>query len=208
MVILQGVGLVSLAVCTLAKKGGEDIFSIEKVPQNTKPQNTTKFGQHSDPSLIKPLDSKYISVAQIESYIKQYSTIALEEMRVYKIPSSIIIAQGIIESRAGTSILATKNKNHFGIKCFRRDCARGHCSNYEDDHHKDYFKIYEREEESWRDHSKFLKQERYASLFLCGSDYKAWARGLQKTGYATDINYAKKIIDVIEKYQLYQLDKK
>lgn len=211
--VLQGVGIVVLAVCTLAKRGGEEIFEtapIAKAKTSTKAQEGAKFGQHAnkdESDLMKPVDSKELSEAQIRAYIQKFGSVAAAEMKNNKILASISIAQGIIESRAGTSILAQSNNNHFGIKCFSRNCPKGHCSNFTDDHHKDFFRKFQTAEESWIAHSKFLQQERYKNLFLCGTNYQAWARGLREFGYATDPNYDKKLISVIERYQLYKLDK-
>ncbi len=142
------------------------------------------------------------------NYVNKYAGIAQKEMDLYGIPASITLAQGLLESNAGESRLAVKNKNHFGIKCFSRRCKKGHCSNFNDDHHKDFFRIYPSVLESYRAHSKFLQASRYQKLFkLKQTDYKGWAHGLKKAGYATDPRYGYKLISLIEDLKLHQFDK-
>lgn len=141
------------------------------------------------------------------AYISQYASLAQKEMRKNKVPASITLAQALLESNVGSSSLATKNHNHFGIKCFSRSCKKGHCSNFTDDSHKDFFRIFSSVEESFEAHSQLLKKDRYAALFrLSSSNYKAWAEGLSKAGYATDPHYAKKLIALIENLELYKYD--
>ncbi len=142
-----------------------------------------------------------------EAYVLRFASTAITEMEKFGIPASIKMAQGLIESRAGESGLAAKNNNHFGIKCFSKKCGKGHCANFSDDHHKDFFRKYKTAWESWRDHSYFLTKDRYKDLVKYEKDYKAWAHGLKERGYATDPQYAEKLIDIIEKYELYKLDK-
>lgn len=141
-------------------------------------------------------------------YLNDHAEIAVEEMEASGIPASIKLAQGLLESNAGRSVLAKKTNNHFGIKCFEKSCDEGHCYNFKDDSHKDFFRAYLSPSESYRAHSDFLKSgSRYSSLFkLKKTDYKAWARGLKKCGYATDPKYAEKLISVIERYGLHKLD--
>lgn len=140
-------------------------------------------------------------------YVKRFYKIAQKEMEKYKIPASITLAQGLLESNVGESRLATQNNNHFGIKCFSRKCKKGHCSNFTDDSHKDFFRKYRSAWESFRAHSQLLKAKRYQSLYDLGSgDYKGWAKGLKKAGYATDPNYAEKIIELIEDLELHEYD--
>jgi flagellum-specific peptidoglycan hydrolase FlgJ len=129
-------------------------------------------------------------------------------MEKYGIPASITLAQGLLESNVGESKLATRNKNHFGIKCFSRSCKKGHCSNFTDDSHKDFFRIYKSSWESYRSHSLLLKRsDRYRRLFqLNRKDYRGWAHGLTKAGYATDKRYGAKLINLIESLALHQYD--
>lgn len=143
-----------------------------------------------------------------EDYITKYSSIAVEHMERYKIPASIKLAQGLLESGAGMSDLARRSNNHFGIKCHRN--WTGQRVYAADDLPNDCFRKYSRVDESYRDHSEFLVAGgRYRDLFnLSVTDYKGWARGLQKSGYATDKAYANKLIKLIEDYELYRFDDK
>lgn len=138
-------------------------------------------------------------------YIEQYAGIALQNQRSFGIPASITLAQGLLESGAGQSRLATGANNHFGIKCHR--AWRGSRTFHNDDRPNECFRAYDRVEDSFKDHGQFLQQPRYRSLQqLEPTDYKGWARGLQKAGYATDRGYANKLIKIIEDYQLYLID--
>ncbi len=144
---------------------------------------------------------------QQDQYVARFARVAKAEMEKYGIPASITLAQGLLESNAGKSRLAANNNNHFGIKCFSKKCKKGHCSNFSDDSHKDFFRKYETAWESYRAHSLLLQKERYQSLYrLDKRDYKAWAQGLRKAGYATDKRYAKKLIHIIEDLRLYEYD--
>jgi len=141
--------------------------------------------------------------AAFEKYISTYSQMAIQQERKHNIPASITLAQGLLESGAGTSFLATTAKNHFGIKCHDWTGARA----YKDaEIPNECFRKYNNVADSYEDHSLFLTERpRYARLFaLKKTDYKGWAKGLQEYGYATDKGYANKLIDIIERYQLYQ----
>lgn len=141
-----------------------------------------------------------------EDYITQYRDIAIREMKKYRIPASITLAQGLLESGSGTSYLAVKANNHFGIKCHQD--WHGKKVYRDDDRKNECFRAYKHAEESFRDHSHFLSnRSRYAFLFEEDiTDYRAWARGLKKAGYATNRKYADLLIDLIERYQLHQYD--
>ena len=140
-------------------------------------------------------------------YIKKYAPLAVLEMHKYDIPASITLAQGILESGNGRSQLASKSNNHFGIKCHVG--WKGQKVYHDDDEKGECFRKYKFVETSYKDHSEFLSgRRRYANLFkLRKSDYKGWAKGLKKAGYATDKKYPKKIIKIIETYNLYEFDK-
>jgi len=140
------------------------------------------------------------------NYIKQYSELAINEMEAYRIPASITLAQGLLESRYGQSELTKKSKNHFGIKCHKWTGARVY---HDDDSKGECFRKYDYDANSYRDHSLFLaNSKRYAKLFTYApNDYKSWAKGLRKAGYATDSRYPQKLIDLINKYELYTFDK-
>lgn len=145
---------------------------------------------------------------QYEDYIKKYRELAVEEMKKYHIPASITLAQGLLESGAGQSTLARKSNNHFGIKC--GSDWNGKTVRHDDDARGECFRAYKHPKQSYEDHSKFLAgRPRYASLFkLKITDYKGWARGLKKAGYATNPRYADQLIDIIELYDLDKYDKK
>lgn len=142
-----------------------------------------------------------------KNYIQKHKHIAIQEMKNTGVPASIKLAQALLESNAGESKLAAKSNNHFGIKCFSKKCKKGHCTNFSDDSHKDFFVNYKTIQSSFYAHSLFLKKQRYTHLFkLPKGDYKSWAEGLQKAGYATDPNYSKKLIRIIESMKLNQYD--
>lgn len=138
-------------------------------------------------------------------YIAQYADMAVNQQNESGIPASITLAQGLLESAAGRSTLATKANNHFGIKCHAD--WKGDTIIRSDDRPDDCFRVYRNVEESFRDHANFLKRKRYASLFeLAVTDYSGWAYGLSRCGYATDPNYAPRLIAIIERYALYLYD--
>lgn len=141
-----------------------------------------------------------------QDYISKYYPLAVEEMNRYKIPASITLAQGLIETESGNSILATKANNHFGIKCKAEWTGPTHI--HDDDKKNECFRAYPNAEESYRDHSIFLLKPRYSALFGYEmSDYRSWAFGLKQAGYATNPNYPAMLIKFIEEYKLYEFDK-
>lgn len=146
-------------------------------------------------------------MATLNGYVKRYAKIARSEMREFGIPASITLAQGLLESNAGESRLAIESNNHFGIKC-RRKCRGCTCRNYSDDDIYDMFRVFESPVNSYREHSELLTSKRYKHLLkLKKSDYKGWAKGLKKAGYATDKRYAEKLIKIIEVMKLYKYDR-
>lgn len=144
---------------------------------------------------------------EVRSYIKTYAPIAQDEMREFGIPASITLAQGILESGAGKSTLAQKSNNHFGIKC--HNGWEGKTVLHDDDAKDECFRVYDSPRGSYRDHSLFLTQRnRYSVLFTYRPrDYKAWAKGLKKAGYATDRKYARRLVAYIKAYDLKSYDK-
>ena len=141
-----------------------------------------------------------------QKYISKYSDLAIQHQKKYRIPASITLAQGLLESGAGQSDLARRSNNHFGIKC--HSDWRGGRVYHDDDLRGECFRKYKNPEQSYEDHARFLvDRPRYARLFkLKVTDYKGWARGLQKCGYATDRAYANRLIKLIEDYDLYRYD--
>ena len=170
--------------------------SINKLPSVRQQQHVKKL-EKGNKSLNK----------HTLQYIKKYAPLAVLEMHKYDIPASITLAQGILESGNGRSQLASKSNNHFGIKCHVG--WKGQKVYHDDDEKGECFRKYKFVETSYKDHSEFLSgRRRYANLFkLRKSDYKGWAKGLKKAGYATDKKYPKKIIKIIETYNLYEFDK-
>ena len=142
-----------------------------------------------------------------EEYINTYKDIAISEMNRTGVPASIKLAQGMIETGNGNSRLATKGNNHFGIKC--HNSWKGKKIHHDDDERGECFRKYKSPEESFLDHSDFLRGSvRYSFLFnLETTDYKGWARGLQKAGYATNPSYANSLIRIIEENELDHFDR-
>ena len=142
---------------------------------------------------------------RFQDYFDTYKDVAIDQMHQYKIPASITLAQGVLESGAGRSELALKANNHFGIKC---NGWTGRKAYHDDDERGECFRAYNSVFESYKDHSEFLTtSQRYSRLFrLKLTDYKGWAKGLKSCGYATSPVYASKLIDIIEVYKLYQYD--
>lgn len=143
--------------------------------------------------------------SRYQNYIDQYKDLAIEQMIRWRIPASITLAQGLLESGAGNSELTRKANNHFGIKC--HDWT-GPTSYHDDDERGECFRKYKSAYESFEDHSRFLTEKtRYRRLFsLRNNDYEGWAKGLKACGYATNPNYATLLIDIIRCYRLYEFD--
>ena len=140
-----------------------------------------------------------------EAYIEQFKNIAIQEMNANGIPASITLAQGLLESGNGKSDLAVQANNHFGIKCAGDWNGKTILKN--DDTENECFRVYKTPEDSYKDHSEFLKRKRYAALFqLDKNDYKSWAKGLKEAGYATNPKYPDLLIGLIERYQLNRFD--
>ncbi|WP_394800336.1 glucosaminidase domain-containing protein [Mucilaginibacter daejeonensis] len=142
----------------------------------------------------------------VASYVDRFKAIAIKEMNLYGIPASITLAQGLFESGFGNGELARVANNHFGIKCTSDWTGRSYYK--DDDRPNDCFRVYNNPEESYRDHSEFLKRKRYAKLFeLDKNDYEGWAFGLKECGYATNPQYPQLLINAIVKYNLAQYDR-
>lgn len=157
-------------------------------------------------AFMTALHSQDRSLTPQEKYIEHFASLAVEEMYRSGVPASITLAQGLLESRYGLSELAVKGNNHFGIKC--HNTWEGKRMYYDDDSKGECFRKYSSPEESFHDHSDFLRyRDRYRFLFdLETTDYKGWAHGLKKAGYATDPAYPSKLIRLIEDYRLYEYD--
>ncbi len=142
-----------------------------------------------------------------ESYIDRFKDIARAEMKTHGIPASIKLAQALLESGSGNSDLAMQANNHFGIKC--NIGWKGKSILKDDDEKDECFRVYDQAEDSFKDHSEFLKKKRYEALFkLDKMDYVSWAKGLKDAGYATNPKYPDLLIGIIERYQLQRFDEK
>ena len=158
-------------------------------------------------SSLKTISDVEKTVEQkINFYVKKYAPAATKNMRFFKIPASITLAQGILESGYGEGTLAKKANNHFGIKCHKE--WKGKSITHDDDEKNECFRSYKNPLRSYRDHCLFLvDRDRYSSLFtLNRKDYKGWAVGLKAAGYATDPKYADKLISLIERFNLTRFD--
>ncbi len=176
---------------TTPKKVEEKVVVIEEVEEVESLEATSKVS---------------VERSSVEEYIENHKQLAIENMQEYKIPASIKMAQAILESGSGNGRLAREANNHFGIKC--KVNWTGKSVRHTDDAPDECFRMYDSVKESYNDHSEFLAyRPYYTELFKLNiSDYKAWARGLKKAGYATDPKYADKLISIIERYELYKLD--
>ncbi len=185
-------------------------YQVSKKPSDvSEKKEQTKVGGIVDkvktlPSLRKP-SVQNVGGNKVQKYILDYASIAKEQMEKYKIPASIILAQGILESGAGTGDLTLRANNHFGIKCHDWNGAKVY---HDDDKKQECFRKYSHPRFSYQDHSIFLTtRSRYVDLFrLPIDDYKSWAKGLRKAGYATDPKYPSKLIRIIQNYELFYYD--
>jgi len=203
--------LLVLAVSFQSCKSKKKVVSAKKKQRTERVIISDKTNDREVTSIPKetkisppPKNATYAEV--VANYIANYSAIAKDEMLQYGIPASITLAQGILESGAGRGELTKKANNHFGIKC--HTSWTGERVYHDDDEKGECFRKYKDPRYSFRDHSLFLTQRsRYQGLFsLRKSDYKGWAKGLKKAGYATDPKYPNKLISIIERYDLAQYD--
>jgi len=174
---------------------------VVAVPETKPIENNTQ-----NTEVLEATTRVKVTTEMVLAYIDQFKAIAKNNMIQYGIPSSIILAQGVLESGAGTGSLSMTANNHFGIKCHKE--WTGPSVRHDDDAAQECFRKYEQPKESYQDHSIFLTSRPwYASLFkLQKDDYQAWAKGLKEAGYATDPEYPAKLIAIIERYQLNQYD--
>lgn len=193
---------------------------VVKTRSEVKKENTPIAEEKAPAKPVKPLLEKdnsetliatsniKVSKNTIDDYINLYSAAAMQSMKTYGIPASIKLAQGILESGSGNGTLCRTANNHFGIKC--KEEWTGETVSHTDDAPNECFRKYASALESYNDHSEFLANRvYYKNLFTLDiSDYSAWAKGLKKAGYATDPRYPQKLIDIIERYKLYEFDRK
>lgn len=213
LIILTIISISTIQSCKSKKKAISHSQKTERVIVNTntttpttttKPTTTTTVTPQTTVIKTPPKKATYAEI--VDTYIDNYSEIAIAEMAQYGIPASITLAQGILESGAGRGKLTQKAQNHFGIKC--HSGWTGERVYHDDDEKGECFRKYADAKYSFRDHSLFLTgRSRYKNLFtLRKNDYKGWAKGLKKAGYATDPKYPNKLIAIIEKYNLTQYD--
>jgi flagellum-specific peptidoglycan hydrolase FlgJ len=194
-----------LSACSSRKK------TVRNNSRDTKPRYETKSNSEArrNNERVQRENQKAISSYTnytVTSYIDRFKNIAVKEMNLYGIPASITLAQGLFESGFGNGELARVANNHFGIKCTSDWTGRSYYK--DDDRVDDCFRVYNNPEDSYRDHSEFLKRKRYARLFeLDKNDYVGWAYGLKEAGYATNPKYPELIINAIKKYGLDQYDR-
>ncbi|XCF07318.1 glucosaminidase domain-containing protein [Tamlana crocina] len=181
----------------VTKKRTERTERVEHVERNT--------GTPAETQTIETPTTTKVYANNTERYIDEYKDVAQNEMRLYGIPASITLAQGILESGSGRGRLSVEANNHFGIKCHEWTGARIY---HDDDKDQECFRKYKDAKYSFRDHSLFLtERKRYSPLFsLKKEDYKGWAKGLKAAGYATDRKYPDKLISLIERYNLHEYD--
>lgn len=194
------------------------ILSSCSVTKSVRQKNTSK--SPSVPVVLKEATAKEVKPTpqpvkrtvtteeKVNLYLMRFGTVAQAEMKAFKIPASITLAQGLLESGFGDGRLATEGNNHFGIKCHKD--WKGKRIYHDDDEKGECFRVYKDAATSYRDHSLFLSErQRYAFLFdLNPKNYKAWAKGLKKAGYATDPKYPDKLIRLIERFELDRFDGK
>ena len=204
-IVFYSVFLLILVGCGAKKKLVENKKNNGVVLLEPKPEELPSVNENKHIKKLK--NTKKTLNNNVLKYIEDYAAIAVEEMQHHKIPASITLAQGILESGSGKSQLASKSNNHFGIKC--HSGWKGERVYHDDDTRGECFRKYQYVATSYKDHSAFLsKRKRYAFLFNYDSkDYKRWARGLKKAGYATDKKYPNKLISIIETYKLNEFDK-
>ncbi|SHH02940.1 flagellum-specific peptidoglycan hydrolase FlgJ [Winogradskyella wandonensis] len=194
--------ILSLLVVSCGSKKG---VVTKKEKSKTKTEEVIIKDKPVEEKPTAPVTKSSRKRTSVDVYIDTYSAIAMSEMRTSKIPASITLAQGILESGSGNGRLAKEANNHFGIKCHG---WKGEKIYHDDDRSQECFRKYKEASTSYKDHSDFLVgRKRYAGLFnLKPDDYKGWARGLRAAGYATDRKYPEKLISLIERYELYKYD--
>lgn len=210
--LVSFIGLMALATsCSTGHKNASARKPITRIPEKilteTKPSETYIDKEKPEtPEELEATSAVKVTPALIRQYIETYKDIAMVEMQRYGIPASITLAQAILESGSGQGRLARHARNHFGIKCHYD--WEGDTITHDDDAKGECFRKYQHPEASFEDHSQFLvNRSRYAFLFqLKAGDYKGWAYGLKKAGYATDPGYPQKLLLLIKKYELFTYD--
>lgn len=202
---MKKICIVFLSALFVVSCGSKRKIVTKKKDHKPRTEQVSKPSEPEPPKTPETPSISKVYANATEGYIANFSAIAKEKMRAYKIPASITLAQGILESGSGKGRLAVEANNHFGIKCHG---WTGEKIYHDDDASQECFRKYSHAESSFDDHSTFLTgRSRYSKLFqLKEDDYKAWAKGLRAAGYATDRKYPDKLISLIERYQLYKFD--
>lgn len=196
--------LLLLLLCLFLGACSSKRHAVLKSPSHANGKGGHGAGNNGSSSSNNKTGNKGTSLSG-NAYIDRYKSVAIDEMNRYGIPASIKLAQALLESGNGNSFLAQQANNHFGIKC--GGTWNGKSVTRPDDNINDCFRVYNNAEQSFRDHSTFLLRKRYEKLFsLKKNDYKGWARGLKDAGYATNPRYPELLIELIERYALYQYD--
>lgn len=196
--------LLLLLLCLFLGACSSKRHAVLKSPSHANGKGGHGAGNNGNSSSNNKTGNKGTSLSG-NAYIDRYKSVAIDEMNRYGIPASIKLAQALLESGNGNSFLAQQANNHFGIKC--GGTWNGKSVTRPDDNINDCFRVYNNAEQSFRDHSTFLLRKRYEKLFsLKKNDYKGWARGLKDAGYATNPRYPELLIELIERYALYQYD--
>lgn len=212
-ILLLSVVLIALGSCGSSKKvntsrkpNSRPVVTAKPSNTNRQPSRTSKPSSSTDQTLEATSTIK-VTPQNVQEYIATFKATAQTNMRQHGIPASIIMAQGILESGIGKGKLAREANNHFGIKCHVG--WSGEVIYHDDDSAAECFRKYKDASESYRDHGLFLtSRSRYNALFqLQKDDYKGWANGLKNAGYATDPKYPDKLIGLIERYELFLLDR-
>ncbi|WP_194851341.1 glucosaminidase domain-containing protein [Nonlabens antarcticus] len=199
-----------LTATLLASCGSKKKVSTRKKSKTTKIAKPSRNNQDPIATVETPEKETQTIIPtytdNVVSYVDAYAADAMKEMKLYKIPASITLAQGILESGSGKGRLAMEANNHFGVKCHKG--WNGGKIYHDDDASQECFRKYKDASYSYRDHSLFLtERSRYSNLFkLDEDDYEGWAKGLRAAGYATDRRYPEKLISLIERYDLHKYD--
>ena len=200
------IALICFCTLVLISCGSQRKVRTTTTKKPVKKTTTVKKVSKEELEKLEATSFVVVTFENVEEYISWFKNTAISNMINYKIPASITLAQGILESGAGKGELCKKANNHFGIKCHVG--WEGPSVHHDDDESQECFRKYNHPAESYRDHSLFLtSRERYKPLFsLDEGDYKGWAQGLKNAGYATDPKYPAKLITIIERYKLYRFD--
>ncbi len=206
LILLVSCNAKKTIIQTSIKENNKANSVSKSATKTTANRSVIQSNRNANSQILEATSRVNVTNEIILKYIDTYKDVAQYNMKKYGIPASIILGQAILESGSGTGNLCVQANNHFGIKC-HNDWI-GESIKYDDDAKDECFRKYDKGADSFRDHSLFLTtRSRYAELFqLKATDYQSWANGLKNAGYATDVQYPKKLIGIIERFKLYQYD--